>query len=242
MPAKPMTYQQIRPKLKMGDIVLFAGTGLFSAAIRWATDSEWTHVGIVVPMEFGGQSMVLLWESTALLKVKDYQTGMVDDGVQLTPLSERIKHARGHVAIRQLNNPLEPRQIETLARLREDWKHIKYERDIFELMRAAYDGPFGENCEDLSFFFCSELVAEAFQRLGLCPNDPASNEYVPAEFSKSSGQQAAWVAEHFGPDIPIVPEPGSERSRWSEADKIAYANLLSGTPKPAPKKRTKRSG
>jgi len=51
-----------------------------------------------------------------------------------------------------------------------------------ELLKSAYDGPFGKNEEDLSSLFCSELVAEAYQRLGLLTEGTPSNEFTPADF------------------------------------------------------------
>jgi len=56
-------------------------------------------------------------------------------------------------------------------------------------MRSAYDGFLGDNKEDLSSVFCSELVAEALQRLGVLyeHNEDGgypSNEYTPADFGK----------------------------------------------------------
>jgi hypothetical protein len=59
-----------------------------------------------------------------------------------------------------------------------------YERNRLELFRSVYDGPLGDNRkEDDTSFFCSELVAEAYQRMGLLPPNPPANEYTPHDFS-----------------------------------------------------------
>ena len=55
-----------------------------------------------------------------------------------------------------------------------------------ELIKAAYDGWLGENQEDLSSLFCSELVAESYQRMGLLSSASSalpSNEFTPKDFS-----------------------------------------------------------
>ena len=56
-----------------------------------------------------------------------------------------------------------------------------------ELLRAAWDRLGGlSRSEDLSSLFCSELVAEAYQAMGLLDEPPRglpSNEYVPIDFS-----------------------------------------------------------
>jgi hypothetical protein len=41
--------------------------------------------------------------------------------------------------------------------------------------------------EDLTSLFCSELVAEAYQRLGLLDESTPSNEFTPADFSEAEG-------------------------------------------------------
>jgi hypothetical protein len=52
------------------------------------------------------------------------------------------------------------------------------------MLRANFDGPFSAvREENLSSFFCSELVAEAYRRMGLLPEHPPANEYTPRDFS-----------------------------------------------------------
>ena len=67
-----------------------------------------------------------------------------------------------------------------------------YEQDHLELLGAAadlFDALRCENEEDLSSLFCSELGAEAYQRLGLLSEEKPSNEYTPAHFSEKNGLQ-----------------------------------------------------
>ena len=58
-----------------------------------------------------------------------------------------------------------------------------YERNKFELIKASSDGAFRNKAEDLSSLFCSELVAESYQRLGLLTEEKPSNDYAPVDFS-----------------------------------------------------------
>ena len=69
-------------------------------------------------------------------------------------------------------------------RLRRELAGRKYEADKLQLIKAAWDHAFGHNTEDLSSLFCSELVAEAYQRLGLLDENKPSNEYVRGDFSE----------------------------------------------------------
>jgi hypothetical protein len=58
--------------------------------------------------------------------------------------------------------------------------------------------------EDLSSLFCSELVAESYQVMGLLPagkKDKPSNEYVPADFSKERANVLKMVKGSLGPEV-----------------------------------------
>ncbi len=174
-----MKYSEIRNSLQTGDIVLFSGKSRISNIIKWFTKSPWSHVGMVIRST--EWDMRLLWESTTLSKLKDIQSGVARQGVQLVPLSERIKTYDGRIGIRKLETHKVIRH-QPLIDFRQEVKGRKYEEDKLELFKSAYDGPFGANEEDLSSLFCSELVAEAYQIMGFISNDVASNEYTPADF------------------------------------------------------------
>jgi len=193
-------YSEIRETLRTGDIVLFSGKGGISAGIKWATLSRWSHVGMILKLvEY---DFVTVWESTTLSDVADLESKMPRKGVQLVPLSARINRYDGDIAVRRLQGvEIGADDIRKLMQLRREIAGREYERDKIELIKAAYDGPFGRNEEDLSSVFCSELVAEAYQRLGLLAEDKPSNEYVPADFSEKRGLQL--LKGSLGPEILI---------------------------------------
>ena len=182
--AKPRIYsKQMRAKLKTGDVVLFSGKGGISAGIKWATLSRWSHVGMIVVLP--EYDFVTVWESTTLSSIVDLDTKLPHKGVQLVPFSSRIEGYGGEVAVRQLDGvTFDDGDIKNLMLLRRKLAGKEYEQDKIELIKAAYDGPLGRNSEDLTSLFCSELVAEAYQRLGLLSEDKPSNEYTPADFSE----------------------------------------------------------
>ena len=182
--AKPKVYnEQMRAKLKTGDVILFSGKGGISAGIKWATLSRWSHVGMIVVLP--EYNFVTVWESTTLSSLVDLDTNVPHKGVQLVPLSSRIEGYGGDVAVRQLEGvTFDTEDVKKLMALRRELAAKDYEQNKIELIKAAYDGPLGRNAEDLSSLFCSELVAEAYQRLGLISEDKPSNEYTPADFSE----------------------------------------------------------
>lgn len=174
-------YSAIRSDLKTGDVVLFSGKGGLSAGIKFATGSQWSHVGLVYYLK--EYDLMAIWESTTLTTFADLDTGVPRKGVQIVPLSERIKTYDGEVSIRHLNKSLSSIRRRRLVTLRERFKGIPYEESELQLIKAAYDGPFGANERDISSLFCSELVAETFQELGILSTTLPSNEYTPADFS-----------------------------------------------------------
>lgn len=184
-------YDWMRDELRTGDIVLFSGTGLISMGIQFASRSPWSHVGMVIKDE--EWDMLLLWESTTLSKVKDVESRNQRQGVAIRPLSARIRdYPSGRVAFRRLLDVEMTSTIrQALIGLRKEIKGRDYEQSKIELMKSAYDGIFGDNEEDLSSIFCSELVAEALQRMGVLKEHDEqggypSNEYTPADFAKDN--------------------------------------------------------
>ena len=185
-------YEKVRGSLDTGDIVLFSGTGFISRMIQTFSRSIWSHVGMVIKSV--DWDMILLWESTTLSKIKDIESREQTQGVQLVPLSERVKcYANDKVAFRKLEGVRRDENMrEVLRKFRQDMKGREYEKSKFELLKAAYDGPFGANEEDLSSIFCSELVAEAYQRMGLLMDNEEMEGYVPSN-EWTPGDFADWT-------------------------------------------------
>jgi len=178
-----VSYSSIRNELKTGDVVLFSGKGAFSDIIKYGTLSKWSHVGMI--LHISEYDFLTVWESTTLSNIKDLESGLPRKGVQLVPLSDRVQKYSGDISVRKLQGAdLAQNSLRKLMELRKELRGKKYERSKMELFKSAYDGPFGHNSEDLSSIFCSELVAEAYQRLGLLTEEKSSNEYTPADFSE----------------------------------------------------------
>lgn len=179
-------YENIRDQLKTGDIVLFSGKSAVSNVIKLFSGGKWSHVGMVLRLPQFADA-VMLWESTTLSDIKDVETGLAIKGVQLVPLSQRVAGYNGEVTVRILSKPITKPMFEALAERRKELSRKPYERGETELIKAAWDGLGGASKgEDLSSLFCSELVAEAYQAMGLLPEWPKglpSNEYTPIDFS-----------------------------------------------------------
>ena len=152
---------------------------------------------IVVLPEY---DFVTLWESTKVSSLVDLDTNVPRKGVQLVQMSSRVEDYAGEIAVRQLeDDPIDQHALGELMEFRREVEGREYEQDKIELIKAAYDGPLGRNAEDLTSLFCSELVAEAYQRLGLPNEEKPSNEYTPADFS--SGRQLGLLKGKLGEEI-----------------------------------------
>ena len=182
-----LKYPDVRSDLKTGDIVLFSGTSFTSSVIKWGIGGKWSHVGIVVRTP-AFPDRVLLWESTTLADLADVETNRVQSGVQLVWLSARLATYHGSFKLRALDTAITPEMDTALAQRRSQLSGRPYEQKKLELLESALDGWFGKSKhEHLHSLFCSELVAEAYQAMGLLPESPPglpSNEYTPRDFAR----------------------------------------------------------
>ncbi|MDO6762590.1 YiiX/YebB-like N1pC/P60 family cysteine hydrolase [Agarivorans sp. 1_MG-2023] len=175
--------QQLAKRLKTGDLVFFSGKGLSSDIIRYGTFSKWSHVGMVLQLD--QYDFTTMWEAVPGTGEQCLYSQQLSNGVQVVALHERVKKHFGSISVRQLmGGELADVAIAELMSLLERLKGRHYEQSFWELARAGWQGPFGENQEDLSSLFCSELVAAAYQCMGLLGGDKPSNEYTPANFSE----------------------------------------------------------
>lgn len=202
-------YPEIRPTLATGDLVLYEGASLASDVIQFVTRYRWSHIGVVVRDEVHDQ--VLVWESTTLSNLPDFETGVFRKGVQIVPLSERVRSYRGkRMAIRQLDFDYGREAWEfgqTIADVRREFANRPYEKSLLELARSAINIFKRGQSEDLTSLFCSELVAEVYQRIGILPEPPmgkASNEYVPGDFGTEARTPLLLLRAELGPEIPIL--------------------------------------
>jgi hypothetical protein len=93
---------------KVGDLVLFAGAGPISLAVKATTSSEWTHAGLVValPNVFTGVHELFLLELTQWSRLPG-RRGYRGSGVRLFDIEERIHESAAYsVALCARETPL----------------------------------------------------------------------------------------------------------------------------------------
>ncbi len=124
-----------------------------------------------------------VFESTKLPVCQDVKQGIVLHGVQIVRLRDRVDSFEGEVAVRRLLPPLSTRRIFRLRAFAEEVHGRPFNESKWVAARAFFRRNAPSDC---SSFFCSELAAEAYQRIGLLPAPPmglSANNYIPADFS-----------------------------------------------------------
>lgn len=213
-----MSYQDARKKMLPGDVIAFSGKGQFSEIIKWGTRSNVSHVGVIL------QSKVILEDTPQpgfLNQIIESTTLNGFSGVTVNRLSDRISAYDGEIwwlpiseAVRKRMNA--PAFYEYL--LQQQGKPY----DLPQAVKSALDildqtpviGRLTHNDEDFSRFFCSELVAEAFEISGALPKLNAS-EVTPIDLCMFSIYQESYY-QLKGADKCIRGYNSLEPAGWGE--------------------------
>ena len=200
------SYRDAIKNLETGDILLFSGTGDDSCKIKTFTCSPFSHVGIVIRCDhikepiYGRKdpNNLYVWHSPSdvLPGSEDVIGREMRNGPQLNALGYEIRATSSSVYVRRLNNydsntgkllpkgkALQDPCGNGIMKFMRQASTVPYERSISELYKSAWDGPGGHNEENLSSYFCSELVAQTLMELEVLSRSAnPSNEYVPGDF------------------------------------------------------------
>ena len=166
---------------KPGDLILFSGDHPVHVRQEMVTGCRWAQVAMVVgrPDHRGP----VVFESTTLSPCRDIFTGHQHRGVQLAGWSERVSTFTGWIALRRWAAALDDATLSRLNAFVDEVHGRPFDenpRNAGRAFRRRNRYPTNES------FFCSQLVAEALQRMGLIqspPEGPSSNNYIPADFS-----------------------------------------------------------
>ena len=175
-------YSAVRDRMRPGDVIAFSGKKTFSEAIKLATRSNVSHVGVVLQtkLEMNGESHGRLFnqvvEATA-------------SGVKFTNLSELEENYEGELWWLPLN-------CESRCEL--ERRHQAFFDFLIDSIGAPFDS-LGElirswiddldfsgitrNEEDFGAFFCSELVAGALEVGGVI-RDVNASEVTPIDLCR----------------------------------------------------------
>lgn len=180
-----MDYDKARPLMQAGDVIAFGGHTWVSGIIKWATRSPVSHLGVIL------QTRALNDKNTTRFFNLVVESTMWENfiGVDNARLSDRLDGYEGDAWWLPLSD-------ETRARFNEaaffdflySVKHKGF--DLPQAIQAAFDFASRKDKkdiresfksqEDLSRFYCSELVAAALEAAGVVGNINAS-EVTPVD-------------------------------------------------------------
>lgn len=152
---KRVPYASIRDKLRSGQLLFTSGDYMVSRLIQAATDSPWSHVGILFRVE--AIDRVLLLESVE------------DVGVRLAPLSKYLtdyedgKPYQGQVVIADVDG-LAPEKLPDAARFGCDMLCRPYDSSEIGRIVARIGLGIGRKQVRDDSYICSELVYECLKR------------------------------------------------------------------------------
>ncbi|GAA5125870.1 hypothetical protein GCM10023339_49700 [Alloalcanivorax gelatiniphagus] len=174
-----VTSASLVSSLQTGDLLLFAGRGLVSATIRLFTRSRWSHIAMIVRLP--GDDRPLVLEAMGTSESADLHLGRPVNGVALVPLADKLRDYPGVIVVRRrLGPPLCARRQRLVARLVRRLLHRPYKNFLWcnalDLL-SGYTRP-----PDRRGWFCSELVAEIYRRLGWLPRQARVAGFVPGDF------------------------------------------------------------
>jgi hypothetical protein len=169
-------------KMKTGDILLFKCMCKSSSYLKTVQGCPYSHVGIIVVRK----GVPHVFESSIREFVVDADRSVCVNGPMISQVSMRLREFYGIVCWRALEVPNRKAQEidEIMEKLVLDFSTKYYDHHLSELFKA-FKASTSKNGSDTTKLFCSELVAECYQHLGLISLDRASNSYTVADFTES---------------------------------------------------------
>ncbi len=172
------TYQEIRSRIKPGDVIAFSGKDIPSGVVKLATQSCYVHVAIVVWCD---RKNILIAESHVDWSLPSVGTGDRGLGVQLQWLDDRIATQNAPIWWAALKKPLEE---SGLSRMRQWVQDIENQKIPYDFVQAIGVGlefvGLKVNQQDDRAYFCSELVTCALQLAGAVDKTLNPAQQTPA--------------------------------------------------------------
>ena len=187
---------EMRCKLKTGDLLLcddleYKSWGLLSWVIKFATKSDFSHVGmIVVDPEFTDVSLkgTYVWMS-GISDVPDPEDNTKKFGVQFVPYDHFIKTYGGKIYVRRI-------EFEST----EEYNKIFNYEKLKEIHKVVYDKPYDMVVTDwieayckkdphpqkTSRFFCSAFIGYIYTKLSLFEEELDWSILYPSYFSSEN--------------------------------------------------------
>lgn len=259
-----VSWDDFAATVETGDIALFSGQSMISTVIKLAELwSNWSHIGMFVREASGA---IRIWESTNADGQIDLISDTAKGGVRLvdaeTAIRAYLKSGEGAmvVARRLYIDKAVVDQIDPVARLpalstfMQQVAKLPYEQNPLELMRASDLGRWMNLVyawRTNSSFFCSELVACSYIKLGLLPDVDGKINPIPGRqrlsASNNEEDESSWYttlgftrsASNYTPtdfaeesqNLPFLYDPDTNESMVALGPhlEIVFPDLMAGS-------------
>ncbi len=181
---KARPYDEVRPNLRSGDLLMCSGSSFFSNIIQRATRSPWSHVAFILVVREIGRVMVM--ES-----LEGFGVRTVPLSQYLTDYDRRGNRYDGELYVARHRGFAAARTEELLAMARFAVDQLAREYDKTEIARIAWrlgageTGPVTRN----QAYICSEYVEECYRRCGIEIPYNERGFIAPADFARDPGFQ-----------------------------------------------------
>jgi hypothetical protein len=221
---QPLPLPEFLSNLETFDLVVMKGLLVTSQEAQAITNSNWSHVGMVVvagDLQIPGVDPTarLYWEANTADTATDLLSNTIKAGPQLVLLQDRIQHNfwvkyDGAYMARKLMLPRTPDMISTLKSVIDVAKNgtLPYSgNDQTAELTNFLAGRFYNMASTPNQYACSQLIAYTYMSLGLLSQHYVSNSYAPADFTEEvdvSLFKGAWLGREIYLDTnTIAPAP-----------------------------------
>lgn len=183
---RPTSYEELRPTLQPGDVLICSWTGVFSTMIQRATGSVWSHVGFILRLD--AIDRVMLLESVEPVGVRTVRLSKY-----LTDYKDGKPYPGGIAVIRHrdFERKANKKGLATLAKFAVDQFGYPYDNEDIAKIAArilASKVPFSaterERIEPNQEYICSEYVARCYETIGLKVKWDKRGFVAPADFAR----------------------------------------------------------
>lgn len=198
-------YEDLEPRLRTGDVFLFHGASRRSRIIETVTESEFSHIGMIVRPQSGKPP--LLWHTDPRAVTEDVEDDEEHGGAQLNDLAAAlaVMTSPGYgdtPFVRQLIVERTPEMDEMVLQAIAAEDNISFPslvKLIKEWMLGWLHIATSEERMD-----CAAVLALTYQRMGLLPPEPPPNAYSPRDFSAQHMTLRLLRGATLGPQLEVL--------------------------------------
>jgi len=177
--------------IKAGDLILLSSNAPLAKPIQSRTGSIWSQVALAIRDRnpFGNINLI---EATQMPTCPDVHTNSIIQGVGIVRLEDKLQSFDGAIAHRALIPELDEHKIEQLSQFARTYHGMPYSCSGFCAIRAIRRR---NPLSTYEAFFCSELVAAAYQFIGIIsqpPNGRSPSNYIPVDFTEEN-EDVDWI-------------------------------------------------